>query len=284
MLRLAETGGDGSAQAYRRSEHLLQESLQIDPDQPRAQHALASVYMRTGKTERAVTVLQRGIDLSPDSALLHGKLGYALRYAGMLGQSVAAYRLSQRLDPSLENLVNAERQIVKAHIYAGNYEAAAQAYQSVLVWLARQNRVPDEKMQFYQGLAYFYAGDNKAAVAMFDAAIERDPGTLWSTFARAYRAAAVGDTKNLRALVAELERGNVSDGERRYRLAHLNALAGRADEALAHLTASARAGFFCLPYTRSDALLAPIAASDEFVEAVDYIRRRHTEFAAFYLQ
>ena len=77
---------------------------------------------------------------------------YVFRYAGMMEQSVAEYRTSQRLDTSYENRIAAERQIIKALIYSGRYDEAFEAYDSILEWLTALGRTPDEKVQFYQGL------------------------------------------------------------------------------------------------------------------------------------
>lgn len=273
--RRGERGGPAARDHFKAAAGLLEEALSHSSDQPVASHALASVYMRTGNTERAVEVLLDALSAAPDSALLRARLGYAYRYAGLLDRSIAEYRRSQRLEPASDNQIAAERQIVKALIYSGRYSEVLETYSTLLGRLRELGREPDEKTLFYQGLAHFYAADASAAIATFDAAVETRPGTLWSGFAAAYRSAAAGDLPTLRRLADELETGNVSDGERRYRLAHLNALAGRTDKALAHLEASARSGFFCFSYTRSDRLLEAIADSAEFAQVLDYIRQRH---------
>ena len=273
--RRGERGGPAARDHFETAAGMLEEALSLSSDQPAASHALASVYMRMGDTERAIDVLSNALSAAPDSALLRARLGYAYRYAGLLDRSIAEYGRSQRLDPSPDNQIAAERQIIKALIYSGRYSEVFETYSTLLGRLRELGREPDEKTLFYQGLAHFYAADASAAIATFDAAVETRPGTLWSGFAEAYRSAAAGDLPALRRLADELESGNVSDGERRYRLAHLNALAGRTDKALAHLKASARSGFFCFSYTQSDRLLEAIAGSAEFAEVLDYIRRRH---------
>ena len=250
-------------------------------DAPAAVHTLASVYMRTGRTEEAIETLRNGAEARPDSALLHAKLGYAFRYAGMLDRSIAEYRVAQKLDPGYDNLVQCERQVIKALIYAGRYDEAADAYGSVLLWLTALGLEPDEKMPFYQGVGKVYSGDIEAAVRFFDTSIAKGGG-LWSEFAAAYRAAALGKQVELIRLTDALEHGNVSDGERRYRLAHLNALAGRKEKALKDLEASAQSGFFSYPYTKDDRLLKDISQTDEFDRVVSYIKTRHLAIAASY--
>lgn len=278
--RRGEQGGPAAGDHFETAARLLEQALSYAPDQPTASHALASVYMRTGDTESAAEVLLRALSMAPDSAMLRARLGYAYRYAGLLDRSIAEYRRSQRLDPAPDKQIKAERQIVKALIYSGRYDEAFGVYSTLLSRLRELGREPDEKMLFYQGLAHYYAGDIDTALAMFDASADTRPETLWSSFASAYRSAAIGDLPALRHLADELESGNVSDGERRYRLAHLNALAGRTGQALVHLEASARAGFFCFWYTQSDRLLAAIADSGEFTRILEYVRTRHEAFVA----
>ena len=274
-LRLGEEGGVAATAHYQAAERALNRALSVRPGQPRAVHALASVYMRTGRTAQAIRLLVDGIGMRPDSAKLHAKLGYALRYAGLFQRSIAEYRLAQRLDGAYSEWIQFERQIIKSHIYSGNYEKAAESYQRVLAWLQLLGREPDEKLLFYRGVAKYYAGDEEEAVAFFDASVARDDTSLWSAFAEAYRAAVLGETSRLVELADALESGNVSDGERRYRLTHLNSLAHRTDKALEHLEKAAISGFFSYPYTKSDSLLANIRDTAEFHRVLAEIEKLH---------
>jgi tetratricopeptide (TPR) repeat protein len=277
-LKRGEGGGPDAQKHFEAAERALNEALSVAPESPLAIHALSSVYMRTGRTEEAAEILKSGVARNPGSARLHAKLGYVFRYAGMMGQSVAEYRTSQRLDASYENRIAAERQIVKALVYSGRYDEAFEAYDSILEWLTALGRTPDEKVQFYQGLGRLYAGDIDDAVRLFDASIATVPDSLWSRFAKAYKYGATSETLKLRDLADELARGNVSDGERRYRLAHLNAMAGRPDDALGHLEASARSGFFNYPYTKRDRLLDGIEPSSDFDRILRFIEHRYRSF------
>ena len=277
-LKRGEEGGPDAQKHFEAAERALDEALSMVPESPLAIHPLSSVYMRTGRTEAAAEILMKGVAANPSSSRLHAKLGYVFRYAGMMEQSVAEYRTSQKLDASYENRIAAERQIIKALIYSGRYHEAFEAYDSILEWLTALGRAPDEKVQFYQGLGRLYAGDIEAAIRFFDASIDSVPDSLWSSFAKAYKFGAIGNTMKLRGLADELARGNVSDGERRYRLAHLNAMAGRSDEALGHLEASARSGFFNYPYTKRDRLLDGIEPSSDFDRVLRFIESRHRSF------
>jgi len=276
---LGEEGGESAAEHFDAAERALKEALSGSPDAPAAVHALASVFMRTGRTEAALDTLRAGIAARPDSALLYGKLGYAFRYAGFLDRSIAEYRLAQKLDSGYANLIHCERQVIKALIYSGRYNEAVDAFGSIRQWLTALGIEPDEKMLFYQGVGRYYADDVVEAVRFFNMSIARG-SSLWSDFAAAYRVAALGQKAKLVRLADTLEQGNVSDGERRYRLVHLNALAKRTHKALGHLNASVESGFSSYPYIKDDRFLDHISQTKGFTRILGSIRARHRAIAS----
>ncbi len=64
------------------------------------------------------------------------------------------------------------------------------------------------------------------------------------------------------------------DGERRYRLAHFYALAGRGAEALHNLRKAIAGGFFNYPYISRDPLLANIRDTEEFKRLLRQAKKR----------
>jgi tetratricopeptide (TPR) repeat protein len=277
-LTLGEEGGAEAACYFAESDTAFREALRLYDALPLASHGLASVQMRIGQTEAAAAILRAGLIARPDFALLHSKLAYVNRYAGLMRESISGYRRSQALDGSLDNLVEAERQIVKSHIYSGEFQLAFASYRKIVHWLDLSGRAPDEKMLFYQGVARSYAGETERATELFDASIATKPGTVWSDFAAAYRSALTGEIDESMRFADGLAQGNVTDGERRYRLAHLYSMSGQLERALFHLDESARSGFFNYPYTKSDRFLANISESREFGSTLQFIQDRHSAF------
>ena len=272
----------GDGERYAVAERALDRAQALQPDAAPTLHALASLYMRTGRPELAATVLLRGIRVHPDAAELHSRLGYVYRYAGLLDDSIAQYRIAQHLDDTSGNVASAEAQIVKAFIYQGEYEQALGAHDHAVALLAELDRQPDEKLLFYQGVAHLYAGQREQALHSFDAALAVRPATLWSRFAQAYRHALLGEKEQLLELADVLRHDNVSDGERRYRLVHFYALADAAPRALEQLEAAFRAGFFSEPYIRSDPFLAGLRSTPGFERTLSRIRQRHLAFVRDY--
>ena len=280
QLRLAESGPNNAEIRFAEAETSLLKSLSLRPTAPFANHALASVYMRVGRTEEAATLLRDAISRRPASAELRAKLAYSYRYAGLLERSINEYQMAATLDDSHANVIKVEGQIAKAEIYLGRYDSALETYANIGRLLSEQGAEPDEKILFYEGLAHYYNGDRSEAVRFFDAAHRFRPDSVWTRFALGYKQAALGRYDQLVEMANQLESDNVKDGERRYRLVHFYALAGETDKANDHLAASLAAGNFNFPYSSRDPFLESIRTSSRYFELMLEMEKRHKRFAA----
>lgn len=270
-------GTDTAADLARRRE-LLEESVKLDADFAPALAALGSIYAKTGKSEESVALLNRALKISPNTPTFHSTLGYVYRYAGLLDESIEAYRQSQRLDASLINLIDTEEQITKALIYKGDYRAALDSHDKVTAYYKTAKLPHDHKELFYAGVINFYLKDTDAAAKFFDAAAQINPTSIWSLFGQAYKQAGRGDFENLSARARQLETLDIVDGERRYRLAHFYAIAEKPDDALRNLRAAIEGGFFNYPYISRDPLLANIRNTNEFQTLLGAAKKRHEKF------
>lgn len=256
----------------------LGRALELNPSYPFAVEALAAVYMRTGRTEEAARTVQSAIAVRPMSAALRSRLAYAFRYAGLLDESVREYRRSEALDSTIANVISAEGQIAKALIYRGRYDDALKSFDRIRNLMHEYGQDVDEKTIFYEGLAHLYLGERPKAVKLFDAAYEARPGSVWSRFALAYKYAAIDDRENLLSMAKQLEKDNVGDGERRYRLAHFYAAAGQNGDAANHLSAALEAGNFNYPYVSRDPLLESIRSTDRYEQIIRAMKKRYLAF------
>jgi tetratricopeptide (TPR) repeat protein len=280
QLRLAESGPENAETRFADAEASLLKSLSLRPTVPFANHALASVYMRVGRTEEAAMLLLDAINSRPAAAELRAKLAYTYRYAGLLDWSINEYQIAATLDNSPQNVISVAGQIAKSEIYLGRYESALETYANIRRLLSEQGAEPDEKTLFYEGLAHLYNGDRSEAVRFFDAARRFRPNSVWTRFALAYKQAALGRNDQLVEMANQLESDNVKDGERRYRLVHFYALAGDTDKANDHLAAALAAGNFNFPYSSRDPFLESIRTSSRYDEVMLEMERRHKRFAA----
>ena len=278
QLRLGEKDFRNASDHFSGAENSLGKALAINPTYPLAIDTLASVYMRTGRTEEAVHLVRQGIVARPSSAALRSRLGYAYRYAGLLDESVIEYRRSAALDPGLANVISVEGQIAKALIYQGRYADALRSYDRIRSLLAEYDRSPDEKTLFYEGLTYFYAGQRPKAVQLFDAAYAAEPDSLWSRFAIAYKYAALDNHEDLVSIAGRLETDDIADGERRYRLAHFYAMAGHQTEAASQLAAALEAGNFNYRYISRDPFLEAVRPTKQYGETMRRMKQRQTAF------
>ena len=264
----------GPATYYDRAAAALERAFALDATYPPARAKLASLYAKIGNSERAVELLSEGLTQNSNYAPYHETLGYVLRYAGLMEQSIDSYRQGQKLDASLDNLVSTQDQITKSFIYLGDYDGALESHRRMRSVLERANRSPDEKQWFYEGVIHLYRGDTTSAVAAFRAGARAVPNSVWTTFGRGYAAIAQGDMARAGAILEELERQEIIDGERHYRLVHFAVFAGRTERALHHLQVSADGGFFNAPYIAQDPWLAPLRQLPRFAQILSAARTR----------
>ena len=275
-LRLGEEGGVAATAHYQAAERALNRALSIRPGQPRALHALASVYMRTGRTAQTIRLLVDGIGVRPDSAKLHAKLGYALRYAGLFQRSIAEYRLAQRLDGAYSKWIQFERQIIKSHIYSGNYEKAAESYQRVPCLAATAWAGAGRKVALLPGRRKVLCGRRRGGRCIFS--MPRWRAMTQACGRRLLRPIALRYSVKRRGWSSWQTPSRAATsvmGSAVYRLTHLNSLAHRTDKALEHLEKAAISGFFSYPYTKSDSLLANIRDTAEFHRVLAEIEKLH---------
>lgn len=203
------------------------------------------------------------------------------RYAGLMDESIRAYRRAQELDSTPRGRMSAEEQIAKSHIYLGEYQRAIDSHQTIDSMLRELGQSPDEKIPFYDGVAHFYAGRGEEAARLFDTSRDINATSIWTAFAQSYKQAALGNHERLLRMTNVLEteyQDEVADGERRYRLAHFFALGGEPADALRNLEASIEAGFFNYPYIQRDPWLESIRSTDEFRVLLERARARHVAF------
>jgi predicted Zn-dependent protease len=269
----------GGRTHYHEADTVLRRVIELDAAHPRGLDTLAALFAKTGHAEESARLLKKALVRYPQSASFWSALGYSLRYAGLLDQSVAAYRRSLTLDGRPENQIEAEGQIAKGLLQLGRYDDAAAAQTAVLRSTAALGNPPDEKMLFYDGLIELYRGKHERAHERFSAS-RAAARTLWSDFAEAYRLATSGDATSALVIARRLESEDIVDGERRYRLVHLFALAGDRPTAVRHLAGAIEAGFFNAPYFSADPLIAPLRGEPGFERALEGAWSRHRTFKA----
>ena len=271
-----KVGGRGGY--YELAEKTLHRALVMNRECPQTLRFLGSLYAKIGKSEDSAALLQEGLSVNPSIPDFYSGLGYVYRYAGLMDESIKAYRRAQVLDSSLRNLISTQGQITKSLIYKGAYEDAATSHKNVKEYLNTLQQPTDIKQLFYEGVINFYSENLDRAISLFDSASTMDEANVWSLFGQAYKAAALGLDERLVEILKYLENRNIVDGERRYRLVHFYALAGMVEDALRNLKKSIEGGFFNYPYIRTDPLTECVRRSEKFQMLLAQARDRHEAF------
>jgi tetratricopeptide (TPR) repeat protein len=162
----------------------LEASVEVFPS-PEALEALGEVYMRQGRSSKAVGLYEQALARNPDEPTLRTRLADALRHAGRLGDAEAELRAVLGRD-------------------AGNLEAYAQL---AAIWLARGDldlaelvlnkglvHHPDAPALLTNlGLVALQRGDDQAAFQLFEKASTLDPQFLTGRLNRAAVYLGAGD-------------------------------------------------------------------------------------------
>lgn len=265
-------GGQGPH--YELAEEELLRAFELDPGDPPVRAKLASLFAKLGRSEESVELLVTGIVDHPHFPAFHQQMGYVLRYAGLMDESMAGYRRSQELDSSSGNLIGAQDQITKSLIYLGDYAEALASHRRMKAFAEDAGRALDEKQWFYEGVIHLYLGDVESAVHAFRSGARIDPASVWTTFGRGYEAMALGDTATVEAVLTELEQRDVVDGERHYRLVHFSAFVGDVGRAVDHLRKSTDGGFFNASYLVGDPWTTVLRGQPEAEEMIEAARAR----------
>jgi len=268
----------GEAGFYSRAEESLVRALELNEDSPDAMYYLASLYAKTGKSEASYNMFLKGSQKYPGYAKYFSGLGYVSRYAGKMEESIDAYHKSIGLDSSLKNIVSARMQILKSQIYLGKYREANYSFEIVRNNLEAQGKIPDEKQLFYAGVINMYLEDTLSAIRYFDLSYDNDPGSIWSGFGLAYKAALMNQEEDLAELLISFESRDIIDGERRYRMVHFYTLGGNYEKALEHLEHSVIGGFFNYPYIVNDPLTINLRETERFKDISGAAYSRYVNF------
>lgn len=157
------------------------------------QFNLAQLYLSAGRPGEALAVLERYLQSHPQDAEAQALLGVALGRLGRYSEALAALDAALARDPSLELAAQARELIAQeqavtggdvrfasedaAALYANGLDAfAAGDYLRAADAFARAREHEDNPLfAFYEGLSHYLAGNSRAAVAAYNAALAGFP-------------------------------------------------------------------------------------------------------------
>jgi tetratricopeptide (TPR) repeat protein len=175
LLRLATGAGvqlvlgnralrQGSLEAARLR---YQEALKIDPRNPVAHRALASLLARQKDYDAAVGHFSSALALEPRSSALHYNLGTVLVEQGEDEQALRHFEAAVRLDP---HYANARFNLATVLVRMGRLAAAIEQYEALV-----EQEPEDFSSQFYLAQTLLQSRQFAVAVSRFEALVARDP-------------------------------------------------------------------------------------------------------------
>jgi tetratricopeptide (TPR) repeat protein len=145
-----------SAQAayWRDSETLFTHALAVTANNDVAKNNLGIVYLRKGKLDEAISLLQAAVDLRPENSPAQENLAKALLQKGRVGDALVHYRKLMQLQPDNVEVHNI---VGTVFVQQGNVREGIEEWQKVLV-------VEPENGNAMNNLAWVFATSPDASV------------------------------------------------------------------------------------------------------------------------
>jgi DNA-binding winged helix-turn-helix (wHTH) protein/TolB-like protein len=264
----------GGREQYRKAEAAYERALTLQPEQIEAHIYIANLFTDTGRVELAVPLLRAALRTNPNLAEAHWELGYAYRFGGMLGESIAEAEQARRLDPSVKLNTSA----LNSYLYLGQCEKFL---------LTLPDNTDSALLVFYRGFGEYCRGSKARAAEYFDRAFELDPLLFQAQVGKAFSYAIRHQEGKARQLLQQTEnkiaQREVGDAEAIYKVAEAYAVLGENGSAMRMLRRSIENGFFPYPYFQTDPLLNGLRKEADFTMLMKLARQRHEAFkSAFF--
>ncbi|MFO7985839.1 MAG: tetratricopeptide repeat protein [Desulfatiglandaceae bacterium] len=181
-----------AAKAFKRAVNLAPQS----PLAGDASNYLAMSHLKLEDSEKAIEAYQRWMQLKPDQADPHVKLGNLYFSLGRHKDAQDEYAEAVRLDPTAEN----RYALGQAYLFQDQYTDAEAEFQKV------QRLYPLDPAGYYGlGLAYSKQGRHEKAVELFDEALKLDREFFDAYAEKGYAYADMGDMEAAEKIVEFLK-------------------------------------------------------------------------------
>jgi len=114
------------------AEALTRQAVALDRGDAEARSWLGHILFMSGDAEGALAEIERALTMSPNLASGYGSLGDTLTWSGRPKEGLAALHRYLRLDPRSPMMAVGLQQIVAAHYFCREYEAAVGAAKRVI--------------------------------------------------------------------------------------------------------------------------------------------------------
>ncbi len=161
---------------------ILNRALQLAPNSDEGYRRLGAIYVRTGRQDEAIKAYQKAIEINPYYWLNYSVLGGAYFKMGNFDEALKTYRKITELEPT--NVLGPLN--VGAVLFSqGKYEECIQAFEKAL------EIQPSWEIYSNLGTAYFYLKRQAESVTAFEKAVQLSPNqeVAVGNLADAYRMA-----------------------------------------------------------------------------------------------
>ncbi len=161
------------AEALATAEALARQAIALDGTDAEAHACLGRILLTRGNPEGARAEIDRALALSPNLAAAHATMGSILVFTGQPKEGLAMLERCMRLDPRESRSGVGVNQLVIAHYFCREYEAAVEAAQRVI------NVHPDLPLVYrWLAAALGQLGRSEEARAALDQAMTRSPAAF----------------------------------------------------------------------------------------------------------
>ncbi len=257
--------GEGGQQLA--AERAYRKALALNPGLLSAIGDLSSLYTDVGKTEEAFDLARRAVDLNPNNAEIHFFLGYVYRYVGSTDEAVREMERALVIDPGNPRF----RSIGLTYMYHHDYEKALGGFEL---------DAGSPYCLMNKGVIYVFMKDTAKALACFERVIAIEPKSILGRLSAMVQAHLLGRKEEAKALLREIHRTPVVDGEQWYFLAGQDALLGEKELCAGSLRRAIDGGFFNSPYMLTDPTLAPLRSDPAIARLIGEAQAKREAFLA----
>jgi serine/threonine protein kinase/tetratricopeptide (TPR) repeat protein len=238
-----------------RAETAFLHALQLDPKHGAAQHYYAQLEVDLGRVGAALSRLLKRAEERRAEPYIYAALVHALRYGGLLEESVAAHLQAVRLDPTVSTSV------LHTYYMQGEYVRA----------LEDVHRSSDP---FEARLLGAMGRDTEAIHAARREEERFAAFPVLRSFSSGLRAAFEGQRDEALAALQYFDSFTFNDGEGLFYVAEIYAKLGIPESAYRMLERSVAAGFWCLPAFERDPYLQPLREDTRWRELLNRVKSR----------
>jgi tetratricopeptide (TPR) repeat protein len=149
---------------------LLQRALQINPDCAYAHNGLGNALLQKGEVDEAIAQYQKELQIYPDGAYAHNNLGNVLLQKGEVDEAIAQYQKALQINPDNAEVHN---HLVKILFQRGNVDEAIAHCQRAL-------QIDPDNAEAHNNLGnvLLQKGDVDGALAQYQKALQIKPDSV----------------------------------------------------------------------------------------------------------